>query len=952
MHKVEVHKQKLPLILSCLFALSLTSCFNSNTPTVVASEQTQSEQLEAGTSNSLGTSSNGNVNDWLIPLISEYLLEEGPPPVNQAPDITSYAGANPATDSIEENTTLVIDLEATDDQDSEGNGLTWSITGGADSSLLSVDSSSGVLVFNTAPDFEKPGDSNGDNIYELELTVSDSEAETDSIIINITVTDDVPVITSYGGADSVNETILENTTFVHNLDATDDQDGEGAGLTWLLNAGLDDSHFSINTNTGVLRLLSNDFENPQDANMDNIYEVLVSVMDSGRLTDSITIEVKIKDTDDIPVITSYSGSNKANDSLLENTINVHDLEATDDEDTEGAGLTWEITAGDDSSHFNLGTSTGFLKFNTAPDFETPQDANMNNVYEVTATVTDSDGQTDSVTINVTVIDVANEPIYVDIDATGTSDGLSWENAFSNLQDALQCLRDNDPECQGKAEVWVAEGTYFPDVGATVTNNDSSESFYLVPDVAVYGGFDGTETLRSQRNSNPATNNTILSGDIDDNDNDPNGNDVIENVTDIVGNNANNVVYLDAEGLNQDFSDATVLDGFTITAGKADGTIDSGAGLYCNGSSIFGIECSVKLRNLDFVANIASEGPAVYHDFGEGVYNQLTLKNNQATDGSGGAMYIRSTTLTINNSNFKDNHADGSGGALYATASTLTINHSDFSDNQAIGSNSSSGYGGAIFSLNTDLTLYNTTFLANHSSSLGGAITQTGGIANYSNLSFYGNTSDSLGGAVQMWSADGTLTNILFSGNKAYNYGGALSFRTINTESRIITIINSTFSKNLADADSSGSGKGGSIYIEKTDSSNPTVNLDNSILWDGVDSSGNNEVYNDGGTFVHDHSTIENGTGIGIVNINGGVTSNQGDLRTTPPQFKDSNGADNIAGTTDDDLTLFGISASSALDSGDNALVSVSEDLAGNVRIVDGPDSNNIAEVDRGAYEFQ
>ena len=93
-------------------------------------------------------------------------------------------------------------------------------------------------------------------------------------------------------------------------------------------------------------------------------------------------------------------------------------------------------------------------------------------------------------------------VYVNVTATGTNDGSSWTNAYSSLQNAL------DNAASGN-EVWVAAGTYSP--GSAVTD------FFNVgvQGQAIYGGFAGTETMLSQRDI--ATNKTILSGDVSDDD---------------------------------------------------------------------------------------------------------------------------------------------------------------------------------------------------------------------------------------------------------------------------------------------------------------------------------------------------------------------------------------------------------------------------------------------------
>ena len=75
----------------------------------------------------------------------------------------------------------------------------------------------------------------------------------------------------------------------------------------------------------------------------------------------------------------------------------------------------------------------------------------------------------------------------------------WATAFTDLQPALAAAGSGD-------EIWVAAGTYLP-----TSTTDRTISFAMKNGVAVYGGFDGTETMRSERN--PAVNVTILSGDI-------------------------------------------------------------------------------------------------------------------------------------------------------------------------------------------------------------------------------------------------------------------------------------------------------------------------------------------------------------------------------------------------------------------------------------------------------
>ena len=108
-------------------------------------------------------------------------------PTNTAPVIT---GGATAAISVAENQAAVTDVETTDDNDSEGSNLTYSLSGGADQTLFTIDATTGVLTFNTAPDFGNPTDTGADNVYDVQVTVTDSGALTDVQDIAVTVTID------------------------------------------------------------------------------------------------------------------------------------------------------------------------------------------------------------------------------------------------------------------------------------------------------------------------------------------------------------------------------------------------------------------------------------------------------------------------------------------------------------------------------------------------------------------------------------------------------------------------------------------------------------------------------------------------------------------------------------------------------------------------------------------
>ena len=101
--------------------------------------------------------------------------------------------------------------------------ITYSIDGGADAAKFNINATSGALTFKAAPDFEQPGDANGDNIYEVSVKATDATGLASSKLVKVTVTDvsegSPPQITSAGAI-----SIKENSTTVMTVTATDPDD--------------------------------------------------------------------------------------------------------------------------------------------------------------------------------------------------------------------------------------------------------------------------------------------------------------------------------------------------------------------------------------------------------------------------------------------------------------------------------------------------------------------------------------------------------------------------------------------------------------------------------------------------------------------------------------------------------------------------------------------------------
>lgn len=148
-------------------------------------------------------------------------------PANDAPTITSDGGGDTAEITVAENTTTVTTVAANDPDN--GQTLTYAIVGGADAALFAIDPNTGELRFINAPNFESPADSGEDNVYEVEVQVSDGEYGTDTQLISVTVTDanDAPVAGD-DGTDEPFTTPSGEVLHIHEsqlLDNDTDEDG-------------------------------------------------------------------------------------------------------------------------------------------------------------------------------------------------------------------------------------------------------------------------------------------------------------------------------------------------------------------------------------------------------------------------------------------------------------------------------------------------------------------------------------------------------------------------------------------------------------------------------------------------------------------------------------------------------------------------------------------------------
>lgn len=326
-----------------------------------------------------------------------------------------------ATASVVEGTLTAYDANASDADASDT--LAYSLSG-TDAGLFNIDSSTGVVTFTVAPDFEAPGDAGGNNIYDIVVTASDGTNTADRSVA-ITVTDgneNAPVITSPASA-----SVAENTTAAYTVTATDvDLDT----ITYSIIGGSDASRFTINASTGAVSFVSApDHENPDDTGGNNVYDIVVRASDGSNNTDQ-SVAITVTDVNDnAPAFTSAATA-----SVAENQTSAYDADATDADAT--STLSYSLS-GTDAALFSINASTGVVSFVAAPDFEAPGDAGADNVYDFVVTASDGANTTDQA-VAVTVTDVS-ESNDLPADVT-TSATLALGDTFSNQ---LETVGDRD-----------------------------------------------------------------------------------------------------------------------------------------------------------------------------------------------------------------------------------------------------------------------------------------------------------------------------------------------------------------------------------------------------------------------------------------------------------------------------------------------------------------------------
>jgi VCBS repeat-containing protein len=326
---------------------------------------------------------------------------------NSAPTISSNGGGTTASVTVGENSTVVTTVTATDVD--AGHTLGYSIAGGADAARFTINNSTGQLSFVSAPSYEAPADSGGNNVYDVTVQVSDGQGGTDTQALAVTVANVNEAPTDLAlSANTVAENAA-NGTVVGTVSGSDVDTGDTKTYSLTDNAG---GRFAINSSTGQITVANRSLLNYESATSHNL---TVRVTDSGGLTYDETFTINVTDVNEAaPRITSNGGGATALINIAENATAVTRVTASD-ADTRQT-LAYSIVGGADAAKFTINSSTGALSFVSAPNYEAPTDSGGNNIYDVTVQVSDGNGGVDSQAISVTVTAVNERPTDLSLSA--------------------------------------------------------------------------------------------------------------------------------------------------------------------------------------------------------------------------------------------------------------------------------------------------------------------------------------------------------------------------------------------------------------------------------------------------------------------------------------------------------------------------------------------------------
>ena len=210
--------------------------------------------------------------------------------INEGPQVSLQGTATTTVPENTADTQVLARYTARDPENPHARIFQWS-TSGRDGGDFVV-SALGELRFRSSPDYERPADSNRNNVYEVTIRASDGRSYgmlEEPLSVTVTEVNEAPVITTKSRTEF---SLRENSTStIYTYRATDQDDSDT--IRWSVE-GADGGDFAIYTGVLTFRLLP-DLENPVDSDEDNVYEITVVASDQAGLRDIVNAVITITD---------------------------------------------------------------------------------------------------------------------------------------------------------------------------------------------------------------------------------------------------------------------------------------------------------------------------------------------------------------------------------------------------------------------------------------------------------------------------------------------------------------------------------------------------------------------------------------------------------------------------------------------------------------------------------
>lgn len=314
----------------------------------------------------------------------------------------------------------------------EGVDLFYEIVGGADADFFYLEESNNSsfsinLVNNTAFDYDNPEDVDGNNDYEVTISVSNSEGSiSETFTFYVIERNEAPTSLTLD-----NTEVEDGETFVGTLIGTDPNEADT--LTYSISGSADASLFTVDEASGEVSFLTApDYANPTDNNADNQYRVRFAVSDGSESYEQLII-IEVVPFDNPPVDLTIDGESVTSIEVAEDVAMDTQLAVLMARDPDMAGPVFFSLTEDADGRFSISNNNRLMRSSTGTlDYEQVQS------YELELLATDSTGATTTWTLTINITDVAEAGVEefrasYGLSSDGSEDAVdSSGNGIANL----------------------------------------------------------------------------------------------------------------------------------------------------------------------------------------------------------------------------------------------------------------------------------------------------------------------------------------------------------------------------------------------------------------------------------------------------------------------------------------------------------------------------------------